>query len=370
MPKLSKTFPTLYKRTKTGKVQQWTISVQETGAGYGRITVEHGQTNGKRQIINKDLVSGKNVGKINETTPFQQALSESSSKWNKQVDAGYTEDSSGVSSVILPMLAKTYGPNKLTQHGVHGIALQPKLNGVRCLAYKLNNHVVLMSRKGKEYTKNLPHIVNALETVLDDNTIFDGELYVHGWSFQKIIRSVKKLNTNNGHKIQYWIYDIANNNIIFKDRYLNLLEYKPYLSKHIFKVVKTYLGLEDQIKEHHDKFVRDGFEGIIIRKMDKVYEFNTRSNSLYKYKRFFDKEVLIVGYKEGTGIEAGCVVWQVRDEFGNLFWSRPKGSHKQRRIWCRCAKRYIGSLLTIRYQELTEDNVPVFNVGIAIRDYE
>ena len=369
MSKLSKTFPTLYKKTKTGKVQQWTISVQETGAGYGRITVEHGQLNGKKQVITKDVTSGKNVGKKNATTPFQQALSESSSKWSKQVDAGYTEDSSGVSSVILPMLAKTYVLNR-NMVKQDCIALQPKLNGVRCLAYRLNGHVVLMSRKGKEYTKNLPHIVNALETVLDDTTIFDGELYVHGWTFQKIIRSVKKLNINNGHKIQYWIYDIADNNIIFKERYLNLLKYKQYLSKHTFKIVKTYLSLEDRITEYHDKFVEDGFEGIIIRKMDKVYEFNTRSNSLYKYKRFFDKEVLIVGYKEGTGIETGCVVWEVRDEFGNIFWSRPKGSHKQRRIWYRCAKRYIGSVLTIRYQELTEANVPVFNVGIAIRDYE
>jgi len=64
------------------------------------------------------------------------------------------------------------------------------------------------------------------------------------------------------------------------------------------------------------------------------------------------------------------VVWQVRDEYGNVFWSRPKGSRKQRHIWYWNAKRYIGSSLTIRYQELTEDNVPVFNVGIAIRDYE
>jgi len=369
MPKLSKVFPTLYKKTKTGKVQQWRISVQETGAGYGRITVEHGHLNGKTQVITKDLTSGKNVGKKNATTPFQQALSESSSKWSKQVDAGYTEDSSGVSSVILPMLAKTYTPCA-TSLGQGCIALQPKLNGVRCLAYRKEGQVVLMSRKGKEYTKNLPHIVNALDRVLDDKIIFDGELYVHGWSFQKIVRSVKKVNLNNGHKIQYWIYDIADNNIIFKDRYLNLLKYKPYLSKHIFKIVKTYLDTENNIPTAHDKYVKDGFEGIIIRKMDKVYEFNTRSNSLYKYKKFFDKEVLIIGYKEGTGLEAGCVVWRVRDDYGNVFSSRPRGTRALRRDWYRNARKYIGCMLTIRYQELTEDNVPVFNVGIAIRDYE
>ena len=31
---------------------------------------------------------------------------------------------------------------------------------------------------------------------------------------------------------------------------------------------------------------------------------------------------------------------------------------------------YIGEMLTVRYQELTDDGVPRFPVGIAIRDYE
>jgi len=31
---------------------------------------------------------------------------------------------------------------------------------------------------------------------------------------------------------------------------------------------------------------------------------------------------------------------------------------------------YIGQQLTVRYQELTDDGVPRFPVGIAIRNYE
>ena len=97
---------------------------------------------------------------------------------------------------------------------------------------------------------------------------------------------------------------------------------------------------------------------------------NTRSYNLQKYKEFHDKEVLIIGCKEGIGLEAGCVVWRVRDEFGNIFWSRPRGSRDLRKKWVREATKHIGKELTIRYQELSEDNVPVFNVGIAMRDYE
>ena len=33
-------------------------------------------------------------------------------------------------------------------------------------------------------------------------------------------------------------------------------------------------------------------------------------------------------------------------------------------------KKYIGKMLSVRYQEMTDSNVPRFPVGIAIRDYE
>jgi hypothetical protein len=32
--------------------------------------------------------------------------------------------------------------------------------------------------------------------------------------------------------------------------------------------------------------------------------------------------------------------------------------------------QYIGQLLTVRYQEKSEDGVPIFPVGTGIRDYE
>ena len=33
-------------------------------------------------------------------------------------------------------------------------------------------------------------------------------------------------------------------------------------------------------------------------------------------------------------------------------------------------KKYIGKKLTVRFQELTDDKVPRFPVGITFRDYE
>ena len=57
-------------------------------------------------------------------------------------------------------------------------------------------------------------------------------------------------------------------------------------------------------------------------------------------------------------------------EEGELFKARPKGTREQRTLWFDNADSYIGATLTVRYFEMTDDGIPRFPVGIAIRDYE
>ena len=62
---------TIYKRTETGKTQEWTIEV--VGNKYRTIS---GQTDGKKVINEWTVVFGKNAGKANETTDKEQAMKE------------------------------------------------------------------------------------------------------------------------------------------------------------------------------------------------------------------------------------------------------------------------------------------------------
>ncbi len=94
--------PTLYKTTKTGKIQQY--DVQTTG---DQITVTQGQVEGLKQSY-PTTCTPKNVGKSNETTPAEQADLEAQSKWEKKIKSGYTQDPSGVITVRLPMKVKSY----------------------------------------------------------------------------------------------------------------------------------------------------------------------------------------------------------------------------------------------------------------------
>ena len=104
--------PTLYKRTSTGAVQQWTIAVANT-----TITTTYGQVGGAMQTTSDTITEGKNIGRSNATTPQQQAQLEAAAAHEKKRKSGYVADlataqQGGTDDIIeggvLPMLAKVY----------------------------------------------------------------------------------------------------------------------------------------------------------------------------------------------------------------------------------------------------------------------
>lgn len=77
----------IYKKTNTDKIQEWQIEVD--GNKYRIIT---GQKGGKKIISEWTICYGKNIGKINETTPEQQTLSEAIALRTKKLNADYVEE--------------------------------------------------------------------------------------------------------------------------------------------------------------------------------------------------------------------------------------------------------------------------------------
>jgi len=134
--------PILYKKTSTGAIQQWEVSSGRTG-----YTVSFGQVDGKIQSTYVEVPSGKNLGKANATTQEQQTYLEAKYKWEKQLKKGYVEnidqakagniDPEYIKGGINPMLAasKVWGTDlKHTAKIKFPAYVQPKLDGVRCIA--------------------------------------------------------------------------------------------------------------------------------------------------------------------------------------------------------------------------------------------
>ena len=160
---------TLYKRSSNGKIEQWTITVQDD-----YFFTASGNVGGAITISAKTFCTGKNVGKKNESTAQEQALLEAQAKYYKKLKSGYKASIEDVDTItkLVPQLAKKYEDykHKLT----FPVVESAKIDGNRILASKDG----LFTRTGEVYV-SIPHISSALESVFVQypNLVLDGEAY-------------------------------------------------------------------------------------------------------------------------------------------------------------------------------------------------
>jgi DNA ligase-1 len=218
----------------------------------------------------------------------------------------------------------------------------------------------------------MAHILEELNR-LPPTTILDGELYSDTLTFQEIVGLVKRETLKAGdeekqQQIQFHVYDLINE-MPYTQRHANLqLIFRRYKFKHLVLVKTEHCESEEKMKEMHAQYVADGYEGIMLRNKNGLYA-NNRSIHLQKYKEFFDMDCPIVGFKEGEGAEAGCVIW-ICELDGKTFACRPRGTREEREELFEKGADFIGNKLTVRYQEKTDDGLLRFPVGIIIRNYE
>ena len=118
------------------------------------------------------------------------------------------------------------------------------------------------------------------------------------------------------------------------------------------------------------KYVKEGYEGLMLRKKDGKYQPKKRSKALIKVKKFDDEEFEIIGANEGKGSRKGCVIWEVRDlEDDSITFNTTHGTDvKKMREYYENRDSYIGKMLTVRFQGRTKHGKPRFPVGVEIRD--
>ena len=362
----------VYKKTSTGKIQQWRVWVEATPTGY-LLKVESGQTGGKLKETAGQVID---VGKQKRTAK-EQAIFEANSKLSKKRDEAYfdTIEEAQTQVKLLPMLAHPFTKRK---HNINYPAIvQRKFDGVRCLAV-LNSDktVTLMSRKGKEF----PHLEHIKKDVLANNKnqslVLDGELYSDTLTFQELVGLVKRVTLKPGNDKQMFevslrVYDCVNTKKTdnFQDRYLDIMGI-THGAQYLSLVENIGVYNETQVHEAQRKFVEEGYEGAMVRNLIGTYAIGKRSPDLQKVKTFLDGEYEIVGFSEATGNDAGTVIWECKTPEGLTFRARPRGTREARKELYQNGNDYIGKQLTVRYQELTDDGVPRFPVGITIRDYE
>jgi DNA ligase-1 len=372
--------PTLYSVAKTGKVVTIQYhTVQEEDGSVSVVNI-HGQLDGLKITDKTNIKIGKNIGKANETSVVDQANSEMESKWKSKLDKNYTENESGIPDAaeksLLPMLAQKFNDKK---HKIkYPCMTEPKVDGLRSLARLTGTTVEFTSRMYKPYT-TLSHLATSVSSAITklatlyklpiEDIILDGEIYLHNLTLQEINRRVKKHRGPETEELKFHVYDIAIKDI---ENELRNEMVSTISEANIVPVVSDIAKSESDVKVAHDKYVKDGYEGVIIRNLKGLYLFDKRSDDLQKYKEFIDDEFEIINITSGEGRETGAIIYvcKVKSPLNNHngeFAVRPKGTIEDRIQLMKDSKKLIGKKLTVRYQELTEDGIPSFPIGIAVR---
>jgi len=353
---------TIYKKTKTGATQEWTIEVSDN-----RYRTHSGQVGGQITTNAWTVVYGKNEGKANGTTDIEQALKEAIAKRTKKLESGYFESITNINQqqYFEPMLAAKWEDYKdKIQYPIYS---QAKLDGIRCIVTKDG----MFSRNGKPII-SAPHIIDSLRNlfVVNPDLVFDGELYADKFAndFNTIVSLVKKTKPTDADlaeskkQIEYHIYDLPSSKKNFLHRAYDLgILFETYLEmgKYCRLVDTRKAENEESVMEQYGLLVDAGYEGQILR-VDAPYE-NKRSKSLLKHKSFIDEEFTIKDICEGEGNRtgtAGYMVFETAD--GKPFKSNVKGTWEETAEILTNKKQLIGKQATIKYFNLTPDGIPRF----------
>lgn len=245
------------------------------------------------------------------------------------------------------------------------------VHNCRVVAHIEDAHITYFSRKGKEY-ETLTHWNDELKTLFPSGTILDGEAFNPDLNFQEIVRRVKRVKTSRFNieddPLQYWVYDIVSPTVPYYARLAFLTERTD--TQHIKIVPTTLFESEKELKRFHRQNLVDGYEGTMIRSRNGLYKPDCRSYDLLKYKDFFDEEFVIVGGRSAQGRDEGTVIFDCKTNKGQVFSVRPKGTWDERKEYLDHLSTYVGKMLTVRFQERSEDGIPIFPVGICVRDFE
>ncbi len=393
---MKKDFPILYIKNN-GKTRFWHvwITFNTNDSNYSNVYIhkEYGLIGGKITTPNPKKIEHK--GRI---TSLEKAITEANFMYKRKVESGWTsKPTSKISKqtskktskqtqtktqiqtkiidkkkFVLPMKAQRLDQY---EHKIKFPAfVQKKLDGFRCLANYSNNSVNLYTKTMKTFA-HLNHIKKELEVLKKYPGIYlDGELYSHDLDLRQIASIVMKKypteqNITKSNQISYYVFDfipLENPDMTFEERN-NFL--KKFFKEHkkTFKHIQFVESIEvDNLKELYQfqqKFIDEGFEGIIVRNKKGIYEFNKKSMNVLRTKEFYKGEFEIIGAKAGTGVQEGCIIWKCKCKANTThaksFWVIPTGTLQERRNQMKDfnqnPEKYLHKKALIKYIEADKD---------------
>ncbi len=394
----------LFERDSKGKIKTWKIEVvptEDPDSEFAIVRSTYGLLGGKLQVDDTRVVIGKNIGRSNETSPWQQAVADAKSKTERQLKKGYVDDQANLrevgelgSGTKEPMLAEKFDPTgkkkkskTLAQLKLVGkrVGIQRKKDGNRANpAFDTNGKLGgYLSRKGNPYPYHFPQITAVLEEAYQRHpelkgkaVTLDGELFTTELTFNELNGILKKKTLTQEYidlleTVEFHLYDIYS-----EEHYERRIElYAPFGQPkpaegegdtRRVKVIETiFIDAEDSmLKFFLDKFLDEGEEGLIIRTLDKPYIYK-RCWDLLKYTLEDTDDFRLIGLELNKKERLDKFVMEARpgmtDRRGNPITEFRVGSQMSRAELAKILENrhdYIGQIGVVKYKGLSEYGTP------------
>jgi len=209
---------------------------------------------------------------------------------------------------LRPMLASlTEGPFSKPDW-----AFELKLDGIRALAVIGDSKVKLISRRGHDITGQYPLLAGELGRQPLTNAVLDGEIVAlddkERPSFQllqqrlNLTREEDIRKAENEVPVHYYLFDV-----LYLDGYdltgVALRQRKELLKQAVqpsarVRLLDYFAG--DGVTVYREALDK-GFEGVIAKHLDSIYEMGKRSRQWLKVKSTRTDEFVIAGYTQGKG---------------------------------------------------------------------
>jgi bifunctional non-homologous end joining protein LigD len=188
---------------------------------------------------------------------------------------------------------------------------EPKLDGIRVLAYVRDGKVELRSRRGVDITRQYPSLVAGLGRLRVQSVVLDGEICALDQEgvprFQLLQPRINLLRGDNSrvdseNPVVFFLFDL-----LYLDGYdvraVPLRERKTLLASKALPGdhLRIMTWLEGDGRDVADGAAALGFEGVVGKRADSRYESGQRSAAWVKYKHVQQQEFVVGGYTTGEG---------------------------------------------------------------------
>ena len=261
----------------------------------------------------EEIASGKSrVWRSNREPKASKTKRSSRSAEIESADTGETSSESQA-KLRAPSLEPMYASIGSEIPG-SGWTFEPKYDGIRVLAYATPDDVKLVTRNNKDKAKQFPEIVTALKklaTQAKRSLVVDGEIValIDGQParFQEL---QSRMHVKESHLIERHtsstpaaliLFDILmdGDEILMREPWSDR---RARLVKRVGKRITNQVRLTDSVEGNGKKMLdearREGWEGVIAKKVDSRYEPGNRSRNWLKLKIEFRQEFVIGGYTE------------------------------------------------------------------------